>query len=140
MLASSSVTNSDAHSHHAELHSEMVAALNGKSTKFQLVPRHHFYKELITTKAWMIQMDKVDSSIWLPAMLQTFPLHNTNVGIQIVPFSNSANDTDRSVLLQKSTKTTLLEIQRLNKVTTRMSNTLQAHTNQMAHRSNHWYE
>lgn len=76
----------------------MVTALGGKFREFQLVARFPFYSEGITTRAWMLQMDKQDSDKWLETMLKVFPLQTNEVGIQLVPFISAANDKDKSML------------------------------------------
>ena len=88
--------NPDAYSRQ-ELYDHMIAKLDNKFTSFQLNARTITYPTdpTITTRAWVLEMDKSHAKEWFPILLETFPIGTT--GPQLIPFSAAQFNRDQSI-------------------------------------------
>lgn len=74
-----------------ELHKKMVAALDGKFTRFQLNARNVTFKGAdLKTRAWVLEMDREDAKIWTKPLHQAFPFRKDKTSIQLIPFSTAS--------------------------------------------------
>ena len=89
-------TNPDAYSRN-DLYDHMVEALGGQLTAFQLNSRNitHHSDGKLTTRAWVLEMDKTLAKQWFKTLLETFPIGGT--GPQLVPFSAAGHNRDQSL-------------------------------------------
>ena len=88
--------NPDAYSRN-DLYTHMVEQLNHKFTAFQLNSRTITYNQdkTLTTRAWVIEMDKSDAKIWFPKFLETFPIGGD--APNLIPFSAANYNSDSSI-------------------------------------------
>ena len=88
--------NPDAYSRQ-ELYDHMTNKLDQRFTSFQLNARTITYPSdpTITTRAWVLEMDKSHAKKWFSVLLETFPIGTE--GPQLVPFSAAQFNRDQSI-------------------------------------------
>lgn len=74
-----------------DLHQQIVNALDGEFTDFQLNARTVTYRGgELNTSAWVLEMDCEDEKIWAPKLHRALPFQKTKTTVQLIPFSAAA--------------------------------------------------